>query len=174
MSALESRLGEFILGETGGRFAVDRSLDNMLVSTRMVSQARFELLLFSRDLAPAVYDRRPFLDALKRFALRGRRPRVRILVQDPTRAVKYGHRLIELSRRGSSAFEVRRVHSEFLNHPESFLLADRTGYIRRPLATQFEAVVDFHSPLETGRLADFFMEVWEVSEPDPEMRRLHL
>ena len=48
------------------------------------------------------------------------------------------------------------------------------GYLRKHLHARQEAVLSFHSPLEVRHLRDFFNGVWNASEQDYELRRLHL
>ena len=38
----------------------------------------------------------------------------------------------------------------------------------------YDATVNFMSPQRTGKLDDFFTEVWEHSDPDPQVRRIFM
>ncbi len=82
--------------------------------------------------------------------------------------------MVQLWRRLTSKIEIRRPHPDYIEHPESFLLVDETGYLHHRFYTGYEAMVDFNSPLETRRLSGFFKEVWEQSEPDSDLRDLHI
>ncbi|HFD79251.1 MAG TPA: hypothetical protein ENK05_02505 [Gammaproteobacteria bacterium] len=140
----------------------------------MAAQTQATLDVFSRDLDAFLYDRRPFLDAVARLCRDNRKARIRFLVQDPSPAVKNGHRFIELARRLSSSIALRQPHPDYRFYNEAFLVADDCGLIHRPLADRFEGTANFYSPVEAGRKLDFFTEVWERSEEQTEFRRLYL
>ena len=111
---------------------------------------------------------------MRQLALRSRHSRIRVLVKDSHRAVKDGHRLVELARHLSSFIEIRKAHEDARDAAEAFLIADGIGTLHRTLASRFEGTVNFRAPLHARRLAQWFTEVWERSAPDPELRRLHL
>ncbi len=140
----------------------------------LASQATKSIYIFSHDLEPLIYNQAPFLGAVKNLSISSRQCCVRILLQDNEKAQKQGHGLVQLWRRLTSKIEIRRPHPDYKDHPESFLLVDGTGYLHHRLYTGYEATVDFNSRLESRRLGGFFNEVWEQSEPDSELRDLHI
>jgi hypothetical protein len=140
----------------------------------MVQQSLSTLEIFTRDLDAPLYDQEAFLQALSALCLGNRKACIRILVQDPSPAVKRGHRLIELSRRLSSLIELRQPHPDYRHHNEAFLIADSCGLIYRALADRYEGIADFYDPVAAQRKLDFFTEVWERSEPHPDLRRLYI
>ena len=144
------------------------------VAERLAAQAQRQLLLHTEALSPEIYDRSGFLEAVRRFANRHSQTRFLILIQDSRQAVQRGHRLIELSRQLGSTIEFRRPAQEYRQYHECFLLADSVGYLHRRLPGRYEGSTGFNAP---GRMADwekYFMEVWERSEADLELKRLHL
>jgi hypothetical protein len=54
------------------------------------------------------------------------------------------------------------------------LICDDAGYFYRPLASRYEGAANFNNPGEVAKLEKYFMELWERSEPDSEMRELHV
>lgn len=140
----------------------------------LAEQARRSLLLHTRDLEPAVFDREAFLDAVSRLARSHGKAHIHVLVQDSRPALQQGHRLIELSRRLSSSIQFRRPAAEYRDFHQVFLLADDIGYLHRPHAGRYEGTANFHDPARVADLKKYFLEVWERSEPDAEIRRLYL
>ncbi len=138
----------------------------------MVLQARMYLAMFTRDLEPLIYNTEEFSAAVRQLALRSRYSRIRIIVVDPTTAIKDGHRLIELGRRLSSFIEFRRPSADHANLPEAFLVADETGLLYRPVASRYEGFADPDNPSEARVRLRLFDEIWERAEPEPEFRRL--
>ena len=168
------RFVELRLGVTSLEIELLERSDTLHATDLMLEQTQDMLDIFSRDLDPELYDRQPFLDALSRLCLRNRKARIRLLVQEPQVPVKRGHRLIELARRLSSSIEIRQPHPDYRHYNEAFMVADQCGLIYRSLADRFEGMGNFYNPVEARRKLDFFTEVWERSEQNPEFRRLHL
>jgi len=106
--------------------------------------------------------------------MHGPRARIRILLLDNQRLIKGGHRLLDLARRLTTSIELRRPIAEYRERPDEFLLVDHSAYLYREQADIPHAVASYHDPLKARGLQGEFLEIWEHSEPDPEIRRLHL
>jgi len=141
---------------------------------RLAAAAQRELLVFSRDLDPDLYDQLPFLDAVRRLALACPRSPVRALVFEPLAPVRTGHRLIGLSRRMPSRIAIRRVAEDFRTRVDAYLISDDTGYCLRRLADRHAALVEWRAPGAARRLRADFDEIWEHSDEDIELRRIDL
>ncbi len=163
-----------VLAQTAGTLEFSDVRELRDISTHMLGQARRQVLIFSRDLDASVFDQQLFLDAVKQLALSSQHARIQVLLQDNSKAIKDGHRLVELARRLSSAIELHKPHPDHLQQPENFMLVDNSGFVYRKLASRYQGIASFHDPLENHRLVEFFREMWEYSEPDPELRRLHI
>ncbi len=165
---------ELRLGISGMEIALLTRAETRHATELMVQQCLSTLEIFTRDLDAPLYDQEPFLQALSALCLANRKACIRILVQDPTPAVKRSHRLIELSRRLSSSIELRQPHPDYRHHNEAFLIADSCGLVHRSLADRYEGTANFYDLIAAERKLDFFTEVWERSEAHPEFRRLHI
>jgi hypothetical protein len=162
------------LGIRNLEFGLDSRASVTAVAERLACSASRSLLLHTENLEPAIYDRPSFLEAVSRLARSHKQARVWILVQDSGRAVRSGHRLIELSRRLSSRIQIRRPGQEYRNFHETFLLADSSGYLYRKNPGRYEGVANFNDPGKVADWGKYFMEAWERSEPDLETKRLYL
>lgn len=167
-------LAERYLGQTPGRLVLEDRIAFLLTSQRMAEQATRQMEIFSYDLDAPLYDQIPFLQSMKSLALHSQFSRLRILLQNNERVRLRGHRLLELSRRLPSRIEIRRPHPDHIDHPENFLVIDRTGYVRRPIHSRYQGEADFNAPAKAVKLSDFFAQVWECSEPDSQLRLLDL
>jgi hypothetical protein len=170
----ELAAADCVLGETTGDYALATRDDNRLAATILAAQAHRAVELFTPDLEPALYDQAPLIDALTRLAVSSPRARVRILAKDLDRATKEGHRLVELARRLSSYVQIRRVHEDYQQDSQSFLLVDDYGLLHRHFSARFEGILSCKAPLEVRRLRALFDEIWDRSEPEADLRRLHL
>lgn len=162
------------LGESAGEFAVATREDNRSAAALLATQARRQIELFSPDLESVLYDQTAFIEALTQLTIGSARARIRVLAKDFERTIKQGHRLIELGRRLSSYVELRKVHSDYQSYNETFLLVDDYGLLHRRHSPRYEGVVSCKAPLEVRRLRVYFDEVWDRSETDADLRRLHL
>jgi len=163
-----------ILGEEKTLLALSRAEEHRDIALEMAQQGRQSLCIFTWDLDPFQYDNQPFYRAAFDLARRSARSEVRILVQDSTRAVKDGHRLVDLAQRFSSKVAIHKPPQEYAQRIDAFMVIDGTGYLRRPQADRYEGAACFNDPPTARELMKFFNEVWERSHVDPQLRRLHL
>ena len=54
------------------------------------------------------------------------------------------------------------------------MIVDDVGIIRRAHNDRFEGLAEFNNPGEARLLLKRFNDAWERSQPEPELRRLHL
>ncbi|MBI1421849.1 MAG: hypothetical protein GC149_00195 [Gammaproteobacteria bacterium] len=165
---------EYILGEHSDDIAIDTSEDNQAAAIRLASQGGRSLDIFSRDLEPRIYDNADFVDAVRALAVKTRDMHVRILVVDPDFIIKHGHRLIELARRLTSHMEIRKVHEDYCNNPEAYLVVDNRGLLHRKLASRYEAVVNFNNPMTATEMHNQFTEMWDRSKQYMDFKRLYI
>jgi hypothetical protein len=167
-------LDDFRLGEDFVQIQLDSRMDNRLVAVALARQARRTIDLFSRDLEAELYDQEPFLQAVKDLTLGSPQAHLRVLLQDASRVVRDGHRLVELMRRLTSSIEIRQPHSDYRSYNEAFLVVDGYGVIHRRLADRPQGIASFKAPLRALELTKFFDDVWERSSPHPDLRRLYI
>jgi GNAT superfamily N-acetyltransferase len=140
---------------------------------QVIAEVRRELCIYSRDLDPAVLNTNALLEALRALCLRPGAS-IRLLLQDSSRAVKDGHRLIELARRLPSSIEFRCPQAEDLQYTGAFVLNDNFGFLARSFGDRFECEGDLYHIAENARLKRYFGEVWERARVASEFRRLSL
>ncbi len=156
------------------RLSSERSSDLRDLTLELIRSARHDLCIYTRDLEPPIYDDQAIIDAIRQVALSGRGAQVRILVQDTTRALRDGHRLLDLSQRLSSIVHLRRPVHEDQQYPSAFVLTDAGGYLFRTFGDRFEGEGDLYYPPRRDELKRYFDEIWERAEQPTEVRRLSL
>lgn len=139
--------------------------------TRSASRS---LAIYTRDLAPVIYDQMDFIETVKQFVLGRRYATVRVIVCDTAALADRGHRFVEAARTLSSFIQIRRAHDDDALRRDDFLLADRHGLLYRADASRFEAVVDPSDRRLSRRYLGEFDKMWEKSIAEPEFRRLHI
>jgi len=152
--------------------AGDRA-EALAATLALLAHARHAIALQTRDLDAGLLDAPAVVEAVKRIALSGRRARVRILVQEPRKAIADGHALIRLAQQLPSAIALRvPVEERDLGEPSAFLVDDRGGYFLRPLSSRMEGEGSTFAPGRHRQLVAAFDEIWERSLPSAELRVL--
>lgn len=137
-------------------------------------QAQQSIQLFSATLDNSLYDQSDFIEAVSTLAKRSPKTRVQILVRDSSALLKKGHRLIELSRRLTTAIQIHNPSGEGCQKTMELMLVDQTGYIHKKHADYYHGEASFNDRRLTHEWHRQFNNMWEVSTPDPEIRRLHI
>lgn len=154
-------------------FTMDDRVGAREVVVDLLADARHEIALCTRDLDPGLLDAPEVLAQLKRIALSGRHARIRILLQDPRKAVADGNRLVALAQRLPSMIEVRTpIEEQDQQYAAAFLVTDRRAYLYRPLASRHEGEGSTHAPGRHGQLLSLFDQMWERAVPSEELRQL--
>jgi hypothetical protein len=137
----------------------------------IANSAERSLVLFSHGLEPAIYDQLEFIDAVTRLVLAHRYARMRALVVDPTPLVQDDHKLVELGRRLVSFVQFRRVHRDYRDREDGFLIADDHSVLHLANASQPHGGVSFNDRHLAHKLLREFEEIWTRSGPERDSGR---
>lgn len=141
----------------------------------LVRGARRDIVVYTRDLEPALYAHPPIVQAFKDFAISGRGGVARFVVQDPVLAQRSPHPLLAVAQRLSTAFLVRTPQDiEELQYPSVFVATDADGYLFRLLGSRFEGDWSPALPGRNRQLREHFQRVWERARPCTELRSLQI
>jgi hypothetical protein len=133
------------------------------------------LSIFTHDLEPQIYAHDDFLEAVKRFVLSRSFTRVRVLIAEPSRAMKNSNRFVAMGRRLNSYIEFRHLREEYREgHREAYLIADDHGLVFRADATRWEGLSDTFEPTVARKYLTRFDELWVACEPAQEIRELRI
>jgi len=136
----------------------------------LLQQAQRSLCIYSHDLEPWLYHHSSVQDACTRFLLASPHNQLRILLRDPSRAVKEGHRLLSLSRRLSSNLHIRKLHPDYPNEELAFLLADDRGLLLLPEIGQASGYALYQDPGRNRQRRAQFDQAWDTSITDADLR----
>jgi len=140
----------------------------------LACKAQQSIQLFTATLDNNLYNQSEFIEAVSILAKRSPKSRVQILVRDSSALLKKGHRLIELSRRLTTAIQIHNPSEEDCQQIMELLLVDQTGYIHKKHADYYHGEASFNDRRHVHEWQKQFIQMWEVSTPDPELRRLHI
>lgn len=136
----------------------------------LIQQVRRSLCLYSPDLEPWLYHHSSIQQACSRFLLAHPRNRLRILLEDSTRAVKDGHRLLTLARRLTSNVHIRKLSPDYPREDGAYLIADKTGLLIRPRSDQCNGHALYNDPGAVRLCQTQFDQAWERSLSDANLR----
>lgn len=160
----------YVLGATT---AIQR-FDSLDVSRQhalaLLNQAKRSLSLYSPDLEASLYNHSSVQQACARFLVSHPRNRLRVLLDDSSRAVRQGHRLLSLARRLSGNMQIRKRHPDYPAQPCAFLIADDCGVMVRPEPDQTAGYVLYSDPGRARQLQRQFDTAWDHSLSDPDLR----
>jgi len=139
---------------------------------QVVREASRRVSIFTHDLEPGIYDDSDFLEIIKRLVLSQTYARIRVLIANPSKAVKNGNDFVHLGRRLNTYIEFRHVHEDLRTHAEAFCIADDAALVYRLQADRWEGIADTHAPSVAGLYSKMFDEIWLASETKMEFRQL--
>lgn len=172
---LKTWLANASLGQTRETFALEGREELRDASLALLEQARRKVLIFSYRLESWCWNRPEVEEAIKQLAVRTPNPSCFILLQDNTKVIEEGHRLLHLSRRLTSKIQIQKpLRQDHLDHYQNFILVDDYGVLLQPVHTRPKASISFYNPVLVRELAAFFQDVWSESEPDSQLRELHI
>ena len=162
------------IGEDDKVIHLESMEDNRLAAAAMAQQCQRSLILQSYDLDPLIYDQADFLEAVRQVAISSPRSSVKILIEDPSKVVSGGHRLIELMRKLTSSFQIQKINTDLKTLSDAFLICDETAILYRKQTHRYEGFVNFNDRGKCRQILADFRDSWEKSMPEQEFRRLHI
>lgn len=148
--------------------------ENCAASVALATQARYSIDIVCRDLEHHLYDNDAFYSAVKKLATSSPKARIRILIQTSDKAIKQGHRLVELARKLSSFIKIRIQGKRFREFNEAWLIVDGKAWIRRSRADSYNAEVNYSAARQLRDTLQQFDTMWNEAVDDPNLRQLSL
>lgn len=145
-----------------------------IINIAMTQQTLRNIDILSKHLDPGIFDNQDFIEAVKQLSISSKFTKIRILVMDSEPMIHNGHRLIDLIQQLTSSIEVRKISTEYKSYNEAFSLFDNKAVVFLRYSDRYEGFANFNRPRIATELSNFFNEIWEHSNPDANLRRLHL
>jgi len=158
--------------EKGKRWVISTREEMQQAVLEVVHEASRRVSIFTHDLEPGIYDSPEFLEIIKRMVLSQTYARIRVLIANPSRAVKNGNNFVHLGRRLNTYIEFRHVREDLRTHAEAFCIADQTALVYRLQADRWDGIVDTFEPAVAKLYGKMFDEIWSASEIEMEFRQL--
>ena len=165
-------LAGFRLGDSETLLKLDSLEDFRRAQAQLLLQARREVLILTPDFEPDRYNDTAFSEALSAFVRRNRRAEARILLGDPAIALRWGHRVVALSRRLTTRLRIRQLHEADYDPEQAWIVADGIGLLRRDGVDGFKGMLSAKAIPHAQRAGEKFIEFWERSRDIPDFRHL--
>ena len=130
--------------------------------------------IFSEQLDPRIYDNDDFCQAIYNLVIAHPHTKVLILIKETDGVVKHFHRLVEIFYKLTSHIEIRKLTQEIPTIHQEFMSGDVTSLLYLQDPKRYIGYLCLHTPLETKHLNEEFDALWHRSQPDPQIRRLHI
>lgn len=167
-------LSNYQIGEQDEVIHLDSMDDNRVAAVALAQQCKNSLIIQSYDLDPIIYDTSEFVEAVRQVAINGPRSQVKILIEDASKVVSGGHRLIELMRQLTSSIHIQKINTNLKTLSDAFLICDETAILYRRQPHRYEGFVNFNDRGKCRQILADFKDSWEKSMPEQEFRRLHI
>lgn len=169
-------LAGFRLGESETFLRLDGVEDFNRATAALLAQARREVYVLSPDFEPERFNNMEFRDALSAFMRSSRHTDTRILIGDPTIAVRWGHKVVSLAKRMTSKLQIRQLPEEDFQglQNEAWIVADDICLLRRDGMNGYQGSLASRAIPHAQRASQRFLELWERAAEIPDFRNLHL
>lgn len=135
--------------------------------------ARRELVIYSNQLAGQLFEDADFLDAVRQLAIATQHTEVRILVRNPSAAIRNAPQLLDLCRTLSSMIKIKSVAPVHRDRQVTFIVADDRAVIYHPSPDSNEAVVE-ELPATARHYLNSFQAMWDAGRTEPDFRALRI
>lgn len=156
----------------GRRWVISTQEEMRQAVIEVANAASRRISIFTQDLEPGIYDDSEFLEIAKKLVLSQGYGRIRVLIANPSRAVKNGNNFVHLGRRLNTYIEFRHVREDLRTHAESFCIADEIALVYRLQADRWEGIADTYEPSVARIYNKLFDEIWYASEVEVEFHQL--
>lgn len=160
----------FLLGQDVGIQRFDKASEVRQHALAMLQQASRSVCIYSTDLEPWLYHHSSIQHACTRLLLAHPRNQLRILVGDPTRAVRDGHRFLQLARRLTSNAHIRKLNPDYPEQNGTYLIVDNCGLLERPKTDQYAGFALYHDPARVRIRQSEFDKAWDHGLSDANLR----
>ena len=159
----------------GRRWVLSSHEETRSAVAEIAAVANRRISIYTPDLESGIYDHDAFLEVAKRLVLSKRYARIRVLISEPSRAVRNGNRFVSLGRPSEtpiSSFAMFTRTTGIIGKP--FLVADDEALIYRVDAARWEGIADSYEPAVARRYLGLFDEIWNASVVEQELRELRV
>lgn len=174
MTIFDETLAGFRLGQSETLLRLDGPEQFHQATILLLSQTVRQLHIVTPDLESERFNHTDFADALSHFARRSQYTETRILVGEPGVAIRWGHQVVNLTRRLSSLIHIRRIHEDDFDPEEAWIVADDMAMIRRDGMDGYKGLLSAKAIPAAQQKNRRFVEIWERAHEVAEFREMFI
>jgi len=157
-----------------GRHHVSGDEEISAAAQELLSGARHSLEIFAPRFKLKAFHEHSVTEILSHFATRDQRNRGRFIITDEIWFMRFNSRIVDLCRRLSSFYEVRKLTADYPFEEEFFIVIDRESVFHQPELAKPVAVTSVGDRAYARRFARKIERYWDASEPLQELSTLGL
>lgn len=154
-------------------FLLEDQTDSFEHLLKIITLTQKQLLIFSQQLNPKLFNHPKIEAALSKLARTSRHSEIKILIQDADATLASHHRLIKLSRRLSSKVSIQKLTLPPRQDFE-FVIGDQNKLWYQHHAHQDSGFANYHAYAEAKHFDLLFKDFWKNSEAGPKLRPVYL
>jgi hypothetical protein len=140
----------------------------------IAARAQRSITIVTPDLEPGIYDNEEFLEIVKRLVLAKRYARIRVLVTDPSRAVRNGNHFVALGRRLSTFMDFRNLREDYRKDVHSaYIIADDKAILYRVNGRGYNGIMGTGEGAVAKQQLKDFEQPWIDSAFREDIRMAH-
>ena len=129
-------------------------------AVRLIGSSERVLTMLTHSLDTALYHHPEVVSAVKRFVLRPRFTRVRVLLLSPERVAYQNHPFVDIARKLTSSIEIRNATAAFCEYPGAYLVADDHSSLVLPLRERWSGLYEPKNPMISLTMLRHFDTGW--------------
>ena len=143
----------------------DTDADYQAAIDRLLEQDGRELRVFDPDLSALKLNSPARIEKLRGFLAASRTRRIYVVVHDPAHVTRFCPRMMNLLTLYNHAVQINRTGEEIRELQDSFMVLDKSHYVRRPVARFFRGAAGINDETEALVMRSRFQEIWNASVP---------
>jgi hypothetical protein len=159
---------------TTGRHHITGAEELRAAAQELLSSARHRLEIFAPRFELKAFHDHTATEILNHFATRDQRNRGQFIITDEAWFLRFNSRIVDLCRRLSSFYEIRKLAAEYPFEQECFIVVDRESVFHQPELTERVAITSVGDRGYAGQFVRKIEAYWNASEPLQELFTLGL
>ncbi len=141
---------------------------------QLAQQAQRQLVIFTPDLEPDLYDSPAFAEMALALIKRSRQARIRIIATETRRLLESGHQLLKLLRYTDEQFQLKKLNADPAVIMPAYLVCDDHSIIRRQNSNFYQGLCYTQDRARVKDQLEDFDQLWNIASADPNLRQLTL
>ena len=141
---------------------------------QLAKQAKKQIVIFTPDLEPELYDSRFFLEPALALIKRSRYTRIRILALETKYLTAQNHPVLKLFRQSDEQVQLKKFSADPASENAAYFICDDHSIVRRQNYNLYEGMCYTDDRARVKDQLEDFNLLWNTAYTDPNLRQLTL